>query len=72
MVVQVDRGHTGRQDIDHPHRHDALVQPVLLVEGAVAHLGPIWRMFRLREKQRENSKRRWSLVKAVVILLCAI
>lgn len=43
VIVQVDRGDAGGQDVNHPDCHDAPVQPVLLVEGAVAHLRPIWR-----------------------------
>lgn len=56
MVVKVNRGHTGRQDIDHPHCDDAPVQPVLLVKGAVTHLGPIRRVLCLggRETVSEN------------------
>ncbi len=55
VVVQVDRGHTGGQDIDNPHGHDTPIQPVLLMEGAVAHLRPIWRVFGLwREARREE------------------
>ena len=62
VVVQVDRGHTGRQDVDHPHRHNTPVQPVLLVEGAVAHLRPIWRIFSLgrRSKERRGGGGHWS------------
>lgn len=59
MVVQVDGGHTGRQDINHPHCHNTSIQPVLLVEGAVAHLRPIWSIFCLGEsKQSEKFKRK--------------
>ena len=32
VVVEVDRGHTGREDIDDPHCDDPAVQPVLLME----------------------------------------
>lgn len=51
MVVQVDGGDAGGQDVYHPDRHDAPVQPVLLVEGAVAHLRPVRREFSLRKEK---------------------
>ena len=47
MVVQVDGGHTSGQDVHHPNCHNAAVQPVLLVEGTVAHLWTVRRRLRL-------------------------
>lgn len=58
MIVQVDRGHAGGQDVDHSHCHDAPVQPVLLVEGAVANLRSVWRIFSLgREAEKEGGEK---------------
>lgn len=60
MVVQVDGGDAGGQDVYHPDRHDAPVQPVLLVEGAVAHLRPVGREFSLRKEKgggTQNNKK---------------
>lgn len=72
MVVQVDGGHTGRQDVNNPHCHDTSVQPVLLVEGAIAHFGPIWRIFGLEREAKRGSKRRWSVVETTHALVCNI
>lgn len=58
MVVQVDGGDAGGQDVYHPDSHDAPVQPVLLVEGAVAHLRPVGRELSLRKEKggKKNTK----------------
>lgn len=72
VVVQVDWRHTGGQDINHPHCYDTPIQPVLLVEGAVAHFGPIWRKFSLEREGERNSKRWCSLVKTRAVLFSVI
>lgn len=56
VIVQVDRGDAGGQDVYHPDCHYAPVQPVLLVEGAVAHLRPICGEFSLGKGKEEKTK----------------
>ena len=34
VVVEVDRGHTARQDVNDSHRYDLIVNEVMLVKGA--------------------------------------
>ena len=54
MVVQVDGGDAGGQDVHHAHRHHAVAQPVLLVEGAVAHLWSIGGRLRLEGRTHRH------------------
>lgn len=54
MVVQIDRRHTGGEDINHPNCDNTPIQPVLLVEGSIAHLRPIFRIFGLRTDMKRE------------------
>lgn len=54
VIVQVHGGDAAGQDVHDTHRDDLPVEPVLLVKGAEAALGPGWGLLGLRESTRTH------------------